>query len=48
MSEVTIGERILNVKSLPDESKEAGDVTVHLPKERIVVFPEGASQPSVE
>ncbi|HEX6769664.1 MAG TPA: ATP-binding cassette domain-containing protein, partial [Candidatus Binatia bacterium] len=48
MSEVTIGERILNVKSLPDESKEAGDVTVHLPKERIVVFPEGESQPSVE
>ena len=48
MSEVTIGERILNVRSLPDESKEAGDVTVHLPKERIVVFPEAESQPSVE
>jgi hypothetical protein len=48
MSEVKIGQRVLNVKSLPDDVKAAGDVTVHLPKERIVVFPEAESKQSLQ
>ena len=48
MREVKIGERILNVKSLPDDAKTAGGVTVYLPKDRIVVFPEAESKQSLQ
>jgi iron(III) transport system ATP-binding protein len=48
MTEVKIGERIINVKSLPDDAKTVGPVTVHIPKQRIVVFPEAESQPSLQ
>ena len=48
ISEVKVGERVLNVKSLPDDVKAAGGVTVHLPKERIVVFPEEQSKQSFQ
>jgi iron(III) transport system ATP-binding protein len=48
MSEVKIGERVLNIKSLPDDVKAVGGVTVHLSKERIVVFPEEESKQSFQ
>jgi iron(III) transport system ATP-binding protein len=48
MSELHLGERILNVKSLPDDAKPVGRVTVHLPKERIVIFPEAESKASLQ
>ena len=48
MREVKIGERNLNVKSLPDEAKTAGGVTAYLPKDRIVVFPEAESKQSLQ
>ncbi|MSP39924.1 MAG: ABC transporter ATP-binding protein [Deltaproteobacteria bacterium] len=48
MSEVKIGATIVNVKSLPDDAKAAGAVTVHLPKERIVVFPEAEAKQSLQ
>ena len=48
MTEVKIGERILNVKSLPDDAKTVGPVTVHLPKQRIVVFPEAETKQSLQ
>src|SRR6185295_12165896 len=47
-SEVKIGERVINVKSLPDDVRAAGGVTVHLSKERIVVFPEEESKQSFQ
>jgi ABC-type sugar transport system ATPase subunit len=40
MAEVRIKERSLIVKTLPDDAKLEGAIAVHLPKERIVVFPE--------
>jgi ABC-type sugar transport system ATPase subunit len=48
MSEVKIGERILNVKSLPDTVKSTGEVAVQLPKDRIVIFPEAESRASLQ
>jgi iron(III) transport system ATP-binding protein len=48
MCEVMIGATIVNVKSLPDDAKAAGRVTVHLPKQRIVIFPEAESQQSLQ
>jgi len=48
MSEVKIGETMINVKSLPDDAKAAGGITVHLPKARIVVFPEAESKLSLQ
>jgi iron(III) transport system ATP-binding protein len=48
VSEVKIGEKILNVKSLPDDAKTIGAVKVHLPKQRIVVFPEAEAKQSLQ
>ena len=48
MSEVKIGATIVNVKSLPDDAKAAGGVTVHLPKQRMVIFPEAESVQSLQ
>ena len=47
MCEVMIGATI-NVKSLPDDAKAAGGVTVYLPKQRIVIFPEAESRQSLQ
>jgi iron(III) transport system ATP-binding protein len=38
-SEVKIKDKILLAKTLPDDAKTVGAVSVHLPKEKIVVFP---------
>ena len=35
-----IKEKILLVKTLPDDAKPVGAVSVYLPREKIVVFPE--------
>jgi len=43
-SEVKINDKILLAKTLPDDAKPAGTILVHLPKEKIVVFPESATQ----
>ncbi len=48
MCEVKIGETIINVKSLPDDAKATGTVTLHLPKQRMVIFPEAESQQSLQ
>lgn len=48
MSEVKIGATVINVKSLPDDAKAAGSVTVHLPPQRMVVFPAAQAQKSLQ
>jgi len=48
MSEVKIGATVINFKSLPDDAKTAGAVTVHLPPHRIVVFPDTESKQSLQ
>jgi iron(III) transport system ATP-binding protein len=40
ITEVRIREKLLTVKGPPDDKKPAGKTAVHLPKSRIVVFPE--------
>ncbi len=42
--EVKIKDKSLIVKTLPDDAQPAGKITVHLPKEKIVVFPEAQSK----
>jgi hypothetical protein len=39
-SEVKIKDKILLAKTLTDDAKPVGAVSVHLPKQKIVVFPE--------
>lgn len=48
MSEVKIGATMINVKSLPDDAQAAGAVTVHLPPQRMVVFPAAEAQKSLQ
>ena len=48
MREVKIGERILNVKSISDDAIGHGSVIVHLPKGRLVVFPEAEVKQTVD
>ena len=43
IAEVKINETTLTVKAMPDDQKGVGEISVHFPKERIVVFP--ASEP---
>lgn len=43
-SEVKINDKILLAKTLPDDAKPAGAILVQLPKAKIVVFPETATQ----
>lgn len=40
ISEIKIKEKVLTVKATPDGEKPAGKTSVHLPKGRVVVFPE--------
>jgi iron(III) transport system ATP-binding protein len=43
IAEVKINETTLTVKAMPDDQKPLGSISVHFPKERIVVFPESLS-----
>jgi ABC-type sugar transport system ATPase subunit len=43
-AEVKIKDKILLAKTLPDDAKPVGAVSVHLPKQKIVVFPEAQSK----
>ncbi len=43
-SEVKIKDKVLLAKTLPDDIKPVGAVSVHLPKEKIVVFPETVTE----
>ena len=45
VTEVKIREKTLTAKSSPDGGRFADVVTVHLPKERLVVFPEQIARP---
>jgi len=47
-SEVKIKDKLLLAKMLPDDPKPAGAIVVHLPKEKIVVFPESATQGNLD
>ena len=42
IAEVKINETTLTVKAMPDDQKKVGEISVHFPKERIVVFPASA------
>ena len=42
IAEVKINETTLTVKAMPDDQKRVGKISVHFPKERIVVFPASA------
>ena len=42
IAEVKINETTLTVKAMPDDQKRVGEISVHFPKERIVVFPASA------
>jgi ABC-type sugar transport system ATPase subunit len=44
IAEVKIREKTLTVKAPPDDERPAGNIAVHLPKGRIVVFPEELSK----
>ena len=43
IAEVKIGETLLIMKAMPDDQKPAGNISICLPKGRIVVFPDVAS-----
>ena len=43
-AEVKIKDKILLAKTLPDDAKPVGAVSVHLPKQKIVVFPETVAE----
>jgi len=43
-SEVKIKEKVLLAKTLPDDAKPVGAVSVQLPKQKIVVFPETVAE----
>ena len=43
IAEVKVEDKILIAKAPPDGAKLAGQVAIHLPKERMVVFPEAAA-----
>jgi ABC-type Fe3+/spermidine/putrescine transport system ATPase subunit len=43
-SEVKIKDKILLAKTLPDDAKPVGAVSVHLPKGKLVVFPETVAE----
>jgi iron(III) transport system ATP-binding protein len=46
VTEVKLGEKTMIARSSPDAGLFADHVTVHLPKERLVVFPERAARPA--
>jgi iron(III) transport system ATP-binding protein len=46
--DVKIKDKSLIVKALPDDAKPAGKITVHLPKEKIVVFPETLAERNLD
>jgi len=47
-SEVKIKDNILLAKTLPDDAKPVGAASVHLPKEKIVVFPETVAERNLD
>ena len=47
-SEVKIKDKVLLAKTLPDDVKPVGAVSVHLPKEKIVVFPETVTERNLD
>ncbi|HMF50344.1 MAG TPA: TOBE domain-containing protein, partial [Candidatus Saccharimonadales bacterium] len=46
VAEVKINERTLIAKAAPDDGKPVGNMSVHLPKSKLVVFPDLAEQQS--
>jgi len=44
IAEVIVKGVVLTVKAMPDQRKSEGDIAIRLPKERIVVFPEPATE----
>ena len=47
-SEVKIKDKILLAKTLPDDAKPVGIVSVYLPKQKIVVFPETVAEGNLD
>jgi ABC-type sugar transport system ATPase subunit len=43
-AEVKIKDKIFLAKTLPDDAKPVGAVLIHLPKQKIVVFPEAVAE----
>jgi hypothetical protein len=46
--EVKIEGKVLIAKALAEDERPAGSVSVHLPKRRLVVFPEALAKPHAE